>query len=531
MNEKIRKAISVLFVVVFFATITFPLAGYLMEKKNRISALNENRYLSKFPQFSKLPVTEWPKAFSDYLSDNNLYRDYFMERYFLLHEWYLRAPLRYAFRGSDSQMFMLNLVKRHSATPLPADEEFRIQAALYGCFSYFNQAGAFCVITIPPDKETMLDDNLPNWVVKGPWHSLLDKLRSFTEKWEIPYVDLTDVRDRAEIGKMYNKYYDLYHWNAYGMHAAYQKAAEFLRGPLGESFKPAEMGEEYDLYETDENVIMGFKEKATRAKLLHPDNFTADTWHIRDFESKAKNRGDNRGPTMIINNILPGGKMLFVGDSYTQDASVPHLKREDGSGSSAAFPFVCNVREMGRIWSEDCSIDTFDRILPDFKPEVVFLAFCERALLNIHPQLSLYGDHKLGNLGIDLYPVLSEMELSQKYDRSAFVLEKGDSGGIAVLSDSKSAGIRVNLPSVTTSEDGYVAIGGRIVCEGAGAVRLIHVNAANGKSGFLAKNLSAGDNFVYFQIVGEPKTKYDVSVLIDKRIGTFQIVPTFKPEH
>lgn len=532
-----RTPVDVVFVWVFFIALLVPLPVLAFGQRQKASPLMENRFLAGFPDLATLPATKWADSLSGFLADHSIYRKHLIPRYFLLHEWYLRSPVNYAFHGGDDQLFTLLQLRERVQNPEDEDATlFKFRAYLVGLNKLLADRGIYFIVAFPPDKTKVLEAYLPEWAKDNVRHFRLERMCAMLTANGIRHIELHREFKNLEVKTLYNRLHDPYHWNSVATHHFYQILARRLEADLGPAYAPVPMEGHYAYIREHRNAPIKLPDTAVFMKLTRTEKLSLSFYpgigqwgddpliRIVDVESSR------RAPTVTHNADVASGKVVLIGDSFILDESVPHLSRNmpgHPDWDAPVSPLIYNTRELLQLFFTDTTLETMQKVCADFSPQVVVLERGERGFwYSVDNDLALYGEKLLGTPRLDLFEATASMpeETTPGIDVSV----AGGDGREATI-HVRNAGAFLPLPTITTNNDGYAVVGGNIVSPTGGSAELAYTDADGKRAVLYSPTIQDRETRVYFQVRAKPNTECRLEFRPGHLPGDYRLLPVSIP--
>lgn len=528
---------TMIFPALFFLILSIPLLHCIVSSEKQRLFYFENRTPAQFPDLSRLPVTEWAEGLSNYFKDNNCYRNFAVGGYLRLHEWELYSPLRFAFRGKDGYLFRTSILEMHAT--YDADRKaslFRSRAAYFAYSRFAAQRGIPFILTIPPDKETMLNDKLPWWVQEQSERTIMNEIVPLLRAKGVPYFDAREALRDIDPHTAYNKQADPEHWNARGLHHFCRKLGEFLGETINPAYQPAAMEGLYEFHEIIQKNVFGIPDVFVQAELLATENLTAQPYDIPGVPDPdnplALHMYNGANAAAIVHNAaIPEGRMLFLGDSYTYGSGAPLFPLSEpldhtnpNRTATSVLPFVYTVRDWLRFPSFALNFTHFRTLCDEFQPDIIILTPCEREIFApayTEPQAVFYGEQALGTVRAEFHTAIAAQGEVNGADIAVTI---GASKNDPILMHIRQPDASLPLPRITTNAEGYAVVCG-IVDSPVECVARLRCTDQRGNAQILEAPVNIGENHLYYQLFGEPNSNYDVVYLPGDAIGTFTVRP------
>lgn len=288
----------------------------------QIFSLNENRVLREFQGgWETLLANDgrFGTGLSEYFNDRFQFRDLLIRT---------KGELEYrifhitgqdgVYVGDDGYLYYKNVVEREQIAneQLSEGELNRIVLSFENLKKYVNSYGKECLFMIPPQKNEVFPERTPEFHVnrKDPnKYQVLIRMLSGSSASE-DFIDVVRILRSAE--EKYPTYYKTdFHWNAYGAASAFTEAVNRLaeKEGLGNDIFNDQI---YEVYFAEFAggqlanlpLLEKWKENAVFTRKKTACTIQADT-QVQD---------SGRLHYLNLDTNAPLGKVLFIGDSYTE---------------------------------------------------------------------------------------------------------------------------------------------------------------------------------------------------------------------
>lgn len=177
---------------------------------NLMPDFSENRVLKKFPNSMN---ADFPRGFSDFISDNFLLRKPLMSLFFKIKIKLFNSDLGLPISiGEDGWVFIREEIPFHQKTVIPDQILLdKIRNSLDAWCSYSNQHGAKFYFLIGPNKSTIYPEKMNSRFLQLNNESFIDQIKRQNYQCEF---EILDVRELLINNKEHNLYYKWgTHWN------------------------------------------------------------------------------------------------------------------------------------------------------------------------------------------------------------------------------------------------------------------------------------------------------------------------------
>lgn len=214
------KKMQVAWFLCFALMLVVPQAVYHLGGERFETENNENRTLAEMPKLTKESYPEFPAAFENYYNDNLAFRSQIIELNSLLNFKVFRdAASDSVVLGKENWLFYSaeGSIEDYKGTNLFTTEQLElIKSNLLQARDWLERRGIEFVLMIPPNKETVYSEYLPDYIQKKNDVTRREQLIQYLEA----ETDLRVVSPVEEL-RAYQDQYDLYwhydtHWNYLG---------------------------------------------------------------------------------------------------------------------------------------------------------------------------------------------------------------------------------------------------------------------------------------------------------------------------
>lgn len=379
-----------------------------------------------------------------------------MPWYLFTYEKFLKTYVSEYVTGLENELFMNHAVSQIDNTlginPYSENYKENLRLTAAGKHAYFLSKDIPFYLFQAPDKATLYAEKLPfyaEWITHNTWHK--DEVSSL-RKANIRFYQLNDLLQQFKGDeKLFDFFYDNYHWNGSAIVHAYQYIAKILAkdNPI---FRPVPYPEYYDLENVPVTESVYGSEQTKFIKLKHTEDYSCSLppEEYRTF----------RYNTLCFNNHVKHGGLWVFSDSYF---GWTH-------GSYGPTPFVHSVHNylLRHYMSTKPFTQLSDETLKLFRPDAVIEEFVVSVggpqNSSIDPLLRILGDCWMKTNGIFL---------EHRTDFSAFELENIDHGDSAPDALVMKPGSRLSLKAPAAADDlGRVVVMGKISAPAGARVRI-----------------------------------------------------------
>ena len=237
MLERLKRSATILMIGVFFVLLWLPLADSVFHL-DRSPMLNEKRQLAGFPA--------WAAGFSGlrgFLSGLDAYhRDHFGFRRPLIRlgqklksRLFRESAFSDVMIGRDGWLYLVDarMIERYRGLDLFTPEDLRNwQSLLERRRDWLAARGIKYLFVIPPDKQSVYPEYLPDWMTPAGSVTKLDQFVAYLKAHStVEVLDLRPVLREAKRARRTYLFTDT-HWNDYGSFVGYQALIRALARQL-----------------------------------------------------------------------------------------------------------------------------------------------------------------------------------------------------------------------------------------------------------------------------------------------------------
>ncbi len=387
-----------LYVLFFLILLSLPILSFIVGLGPPPIYIGENRHLAVKPSLHELSA----KRIEAYFTENLPFRTQFASTYISIWENWLSAWVRRNIKGENGHFFpnwttapvmdcYLGL------RPLSKMQLYNIRTNLLGKQAYWQHKGAQYLCAFVPDKASLYPEYLPSWIkYKSSWS---DQIQPMLKSSELNYLDFTPVlKNNTESGTLYNKRYDITHWNGEALSIAYEELVKKL------NLSPSEV-QPFTKIQKYKKPILLPGENVPWMKLNHnnldlePHQYGTDKsmrWASIDMVSNSKS--------------INSETLLMLMDSYVKHTHQDSFSKSHG----CVFPLAHNAKlSIHAHYRTD--FKTLSQIAEKEQPDKVVEIFAERASMNIAQQqppvhLQIAGELLAGDAHYLLQPIVHNVE-------------------------------------------------------------------------------------------------------------------------
>jgi len=231
MSSRIRNIINGTYFVIFSLCIGAPLILLILGIPSEKVDIGENRRLAASPDFSEAT----PQKIEQYFSDHLPFRTHFTSKYMEIWEDGLSAYVRRNVKGKQGHFYpnmpSAPVVEYYlGLQPLSVEQLYAIKGYFYGMQAFWVSQQTRYLCAFIPDKPTLYPEYLPSWVSQK--HSWSDQVQPLLKNSSLNYLDFTEtlIKHKTQ-GLLYNKKYDIAHWNGLALAVAYNELVARLKLP------------------------------------------------------------------------------------------------------------------------------------------------------------------------------------------------------------------------------------------------------------------------------------------------------------
>ncbi len=241
--NNLRNRVAWVFIGLFFILLWLPLADSAFDL-DRVPLTDEKRALATFPEYAPgvKPMREYLMGIDAYYADHFGFRNQLLR-------WNNRWKRRYfkessvanVVLGKDGWLYFSGQDMAGHARGLKGFKPAELknwQEVLEGRRDWLAQRGIKYLFIIPPDKETIYPEHLPDWIRRtGPYNKLDQLLAYMKEHSSVEILDLRPVL-RAAKSTAPTYFNTDTHWNHFGGFTGYQSLIHALRRQLPDLSEP-----------------------------------------------------------------------------------------------------------------------------------------------------------------------------------------------------------------------------------------------------------------------------------------------------
>ncbi|MBF0488275.1 MAG: hypothetical protein HQK98_08965 [Nitrospirae bacterium] len=218
--------------VVFLIFISLPLLSTFLMITYKVN-ISEQRTLASNPRLSIANLAKFPEQYTQYFEDNFGFRD-------MLIRWNNRFKVTFlknspvpdqVIFGRDGWLYMTalkTLEDYRGNAPFTQDELLKIRRVLLARQRWLHERGINYYLLIPPNKETIYPEYLPDYINKVGNMTRIDQVIGLMDNSTFNIIDIRDALINAKHkGRLYFKTDT--HWNSYGAFWGYQEIINTLR--------------------------------------------------------------------------------------------------------------------------------------------------------------------------------------------------------------------------------------------------------------------------------------------------------------
>lgn len=504
MSSRIRTIITVSYFVLFSLCIGVPLILLILGISTQKVDIEENRKLATLPDLSEAS----PSRIEEYFSDHLPFRTHFTAKYMEIWEDWLSSWVRRNIKGRQGHFYpnmpSSPVVEYYlGLKPLSVKQLYAVKGYFFGMQAFWASQKVQYLCAFIPDKPTLYPEYLPSWVShKRSWS---DQIQPLLHGSSLNYLDFTKpLKKEKPQGLLYNKKYDIAHWNGKALAVAYNNLVDRLDLPPA-VVKPYKLAEK-----TPEVPFLGGETVPWMSLNKKYLSLSSNTGPEEKKESD---------PEKIINNyeVIGNKHLLFLIDSYfryTHQDAFP-----DAYG--AIFPLAHNFRVTTY---QHRNLINFSELVKQFKkdkPSVVVETFSERTLIDIE-KYSLPA-HIL--IAAERLAANSYMEIDNKTKIKPHNATLSTAEFISVQAHNNDP--QLELSSKQTDDDGRLVV---MLMLDAPEDTICELFYADGDNGFTAEDsivrtIGKGLNFLHMPIYTKKNSVVRLRLDPGKMKGMYKIIP------
>lgn len=320
----IKKNINIVFIVVVMLCITLPLV--LSDKEGGQPAMNELRYLARFPKLKDNTLNDFFAGFNLWIDDNAGGRNLAIKLDTLLqYHLFGVGSRKNTFISENNWIYYYTdeILRDYQQYPLSDGERAAINEKANALISLKNALDTkeipFLGVLIP-DKKTVYPENYMQTVLKVSDTSQSDELMRALggAKW---YINLKDRLVQAKVdATVYSPRIDDAHWNSYGAFVGYlgimAALEQYNLGQKKLSFDDFNITEftQQSMY----NGIIPIEEKNYTFELKNPNEIVEEPAFFAALPQLGYAGSGPNDAKRYLNSDKSLPKLLLVGDSYAE---------------------------------------------------------------------------------------------------------------------------------------------------------------------------------------------------------------------
>ncbi|KWT82790.1 alginate O-acetyltransferase AlgX-related protein [Candidatus Magnetominusculus xianensis] len=217
--------------LVFVIFISLPILSTFLAITYPVN-ISEQRSLASNPKLSIKNLAKFPAQYTQYFEDNFGFRDMFIRWNNRFKVTVLKTspiPHQVAF-GHDGWLYMtaIDTIEDYRGNaPFKKEELIKIKGTLLARQRWLRERGIDYYLLVPPNKETIYPEYLPEFINKVSSTTKLDQLITLLDNTTFKIIDLRDsILEAKNNGRLYFKTDT--HWNSFGAFMGYQKIINAL---------------------------------------------------------------------------------------------------------------------------------------------------------------------------------------------------------------------------------------------------------------------------------------------------------------
>lgn len=425
MKKTTSRVLTIIFPVVFLLIAITPITLRIFDLNLGDITRNinyEQREFSKKPVLRGQKFDELLKETESWINDTLPFRKMFLESYMRVNL-YIQSTHGINIAGKNGEIF-----PQWSNAPVVSGfmgfeclSSETLQALKYsfgGMQAYCNQHGIKYLLVVVPDKPLVCEEDLPNWAQNRHGVSKYEQFMSLFSDGSVNVLGMLNVLKESE-RKVYNKKYDIVHWNGYGLDEAYKQICQHLQIPVDENNLP------YNIKNTLKDCPPWGKENVPFMYLRGSGQLKVENDMVKNYpEFPAENEVGMYRPDYVVNLNKNGEALVMLTDSY-----IRATHQEGIPGSNAyVFPLVYHFeKSFLNHYAKMSDRHSLDWLRNHISPTCLVEVISEREIYHYSrskdPYISLLGAIALGEKIVDLEKLMRE---SQSDGVNVSNLAKGD---------------------------------------------------------------------------------------------------------
>ena len=257
--------------------------------------------------------------------------------------------------------------------PLSLAQLDKIKVYALGLNEFWKLNNAAFFLFLFPDKQSTYPEFLPDWVGEdNSWRKQLSAYLSPLQEKKVNFVDFTKIMLKNKQNELYNKAYDILHWNGNGLALFYEYLSKKLSSNSDYHFIPA--AEAFKIVDKDQRVEISGNEIVETVPWLELNTIGLQLRNSDEVQNW-------KSLEVIENNNVENGVILLLGDSYIK---ATHQNKLYGSQGDI-FPLAKNAHILIDGHYSSTSFQILKNLQSLYQPNIVIEAFVEREAYDFPP--------------------------------------------------------------------------------------------------------------------------------------------------
>ena len=390
-----KKIAEIITITLFIAIIWLPTTSMVFNLEPDVS-LDEKRVLADMPELKGnwKSIIDYPSDFGKYYQDQWGFRKLFILTYNNIMTKYLKSVKRNnVMLGQNKWLYWTggNSFDQYSATSALTEKDLeRIKTILEERQSFCRHLGIRYLFIIVPNKHSIYDKYIPDWMQKVSNESNLDRIIKYLEDNDST-VEILDLRPALlEAKKTYQVYYKTdTHWNDIGAFIAYKTIMEKLSEWFPQ-IEPRSLSDykmlPYINTGGDLGHMLGLKgEYKIKGVKLEP-KFERRARKIYELDSFYHSKENTKRLIITKEKLEKGHTDFGILATETGNSSLPKAVMFRDSFTSSLMPNMAeHFERVFYYWVEyeKDEYDFYSDIVKHEMPDVVMTELAERVILQI----------------------------------------------------------------------------------------------------------------------------------------------------
>jgi hypothetical protein len=355
-------------------------------------ATNENRVLQTELRLGEAPYENWPDKITLWLNDSIAFRAHAIDYYKILCERCFKASVGERILGRNGEFFSAG--KGNSEVDkflglLPLSRK-KIRSTKYAIASTqaLCQLNGICYMCFYiPDKSTLYQADIASylspetglWFAQQKGISNREQLLQGIGGANLNFYDLYPIlSERMKEVRVYNRKFDVNHWNARGLMISYEFIHDTMISKRPEALAPSANGAALEFY-----TELSEKENVEHIKFSNPDVFDVVSRRLPELISgyskidpKLNPKIGWKSPVYIENRAKTGGKLFISSDSYLKHSESVDIFDES---VGRVFPLIGDFHKYLHMHYSHMNPERIKSIIENYHPDFYIEEFAEHS--------------------------------------------------------------------------------------------------------------------------------------------------------